>query len=76
MIVWPCGSANVEDDGITLTDESFGQRLNTTVESYADNRKVAGKAATWREAFKALSVGLDEVRHDQLSSLLGSRMGG
>jgi hypothetical protein len=44
-------------------------KLILAVESYAESGEVAGKAASWSEAFKALSVGLDEVRHDQLARI-------
>lgn len=44
-------------------------KLIQAVDSYVETGKVAGKAATWSEAFKTLSVGLDEVRHDQLACL-------
>ena len=45
-------------------------KMMLAVHRYVESGEVAGKAATWSEAFKALSVGLDEVRHDQLAFIL------
>jgi hypothetical protein len=45
-------------------------KLMLAVQSYVESGEVDGKSATWSEAFKVLSIGLDEVRRDQLAFLL------
>ena len=45
-------------------------QLMLAIYTHAESGEVAGKAASYSEAFKTLSVGLDEVRHDQLAFLL------
>lgn len=44
-------------------------KMMLAVHCYVESGEVEGKVATWSEAFKSLSVGLDEVRRDQLVHL-------